>query len=148
LLYRRRGRDVEVLLAHPGGPFWARKDEGVWTIPKGEPDAGEELLAAAQREFAEETGFRPSAPFVALTPVVQRGGKRVHAWASEGDWDPALLVCNAFKGEWPPGSGKWQEFPEIDRAEWCSVELARQRLNPAQVSFVNELLKLLNRAST
>jgi predicted NUDIX family NTP pyrophosphohydrolase len=139
LLFRYRDRRLEVLLAHPGGPFFAKKEDGVWTIPKGEPAPGEDLLAAARREFAEETGFRPHGPFVRLPPVTQRGGKRVHAWAVEADWDPSTLVCNEFEIEWPPRSGRRRRFPEIDRAEWCSVEVARRRMNPAQLSWIDEL---------
>jgi predicted NUDIX family NTP pyrophosphohydrolase len=143
LLYRKRGAHLEVLLVHPGGPYFARKDGGVWTIPKGEPNEGEELLETARREFAEETGFAPDGPFVALPSVVQKGGKRVHAWALEADWDPATLVCNTFTMEWPPGSGQFRRFPEVDRAEWCTIELARRRMNPAQVRWLEELERVV-----
>ena len=145
LLYRRRRGTLEILIAHPGGPFFARKDEGVWTIPKGEPNSGEDLLAAAQREFEEETGFAPEGPFVPLSPVTQKGGKRVHAWAVEGDWDPSRLVCNTFELEWPPRSGRLKEFPEIDRAEWSDLDLARRRLKPAQAAWIDELQSLVAR---
>lgn len=140
LLFRRRDGLVEVLIAHPGGPFFVNKDAGAWTIPKGEPLAGEPLLDAARREFGEETGFAPAGPFLPLAPVTQKSGKRVHAWAVEGDWDPATIVCNEVEIEWPPRSRRRLRFPEIDRAEWCSVELARRRLNPAQVAWLDELL--------
>jgi predicted NUDIX family NTP pyrophosphohydrolase len=140
LLYRRRHSRIEVLLVHPGGPFFAGKDEGVWTIPKGEPEPGEEPLDTARREFAEETGFEPEGTFVALTPVTQKGGKRVFAWAVEGDWDPARLVCNMFEMEWPPRSGLVREFPEVDRAEWCTLDVARRRMNQAQAAWLDELM--------
>jgi predicted NUDIX family NTP pyrophosphohydrolase len=143
LLFRRRGRHLEVLIAHPGGPFFRHRDDGSWSIPKGEPKRSEDLLAAAQREFHEETGFAPPGPFVPLTPVVQKGGKRVHAWATESDWDPATLVSNPFRMEWPPRSGTRQEFPEIDRALWCSLEDARRKLKPAQAAWLDELQALV-----
>jgi predicted NUDIX family NTP pyrophosphohydrolase len=139
LIYRRRETGIEVLLVHPGGPFFAGKHEGAWTVPKGEPGDGEDLLAAAIRECEEETGFAPSGPFLPLTPVLQRGGKRVHAWAVEADWDPTALRSNAFTIEWPPRSGRLQSFPEVDRAAWCSVETARRSMNPAQTAWLDEL---------
>jgi predicted NUDIX family NTP pyrophosphohydrolase len=144
LLYRRaRGAgaagDLEVLLVHPGGPYFARKDAGVWTIPKGEPNAGEALVDAARREFGEETGWAPQGDLLELTPVVQKGGKRVHAWAVEGDWDPARLVCNTFAMEWPPRSGQWRDFPEVDRARWCTLADAKRLMNPAQIVWLDEL---------
>ena len=139
LMFRRRAAGPEVLLVHPGGPFWANKDEGAWSIPKGELAAGEEPLAAARREFEEETGCRGAGPFIPLTPVAQRGGKVVHAWAVEGDCDPAGLRSNAFALEWPPKSGKYQQFPEVDRAEWFSVPVALRKINPAQRGFITEL---------
>ena len=148
----RRDGDVEVLLAHPGGPFFARRDEGHWTIPKGEPDAAEDdLLAVARREFAEEVGSEPPAggpqgePPVALGTIVQKGGKVVHAWAVEGDLDPDSAVSNTFEIEWPPRSGKRTIFPEIDRVAWFRPEEARRRLKPTQVPFVDRLLEAIER---
>ena len=139
LMFRLRTGEVEVFLVHPGGPFWAKKEEGAWSIPKGEFTAGEEPLAAAQREFEEETGCPPRGPFIPLTRITQRGGKVVHAWAVEGDCDPAQLRSNSFSLEWPPKSGRRQEFPEADRAEWFSVPVALRKINPAQRGFVSEL---------
>ena len=127
-----------VLLAHPGGPFWARKDEGAWTIPKGEFE-NEDALAAARREFAEETGSVPEGEFVALTPCVQKNGKIVHAFALEGDLDVNTIKSNLFEMEWPPHSGKRSEFPEIDRAEWFTLAAAREKINPAQRALLAEL---------
>ena len=124
---------------HPGGPFWAKKDEEAWSIPKGELAVGEAPLIAARREFEEETGCRAQGPFIPLTPITQRGGKIVQAWAVEGDCDPAQLRSNLFSLEWPPKSGKRQQFPEVDRAEWFSVPVALQKINPAQRGFVSEL---------
>jgi len=139
LLYRRGPRGLEVLLVHPGGPFWARKDRGAWSIPKGEVGAGEDLLAAARRELAEETGFAAEGPALALGSIRQASGKVVHAWAIEGDADPAQLRCNAFEIEWPRGSGKRRSFPEVDRAGWFTVDEAREKLVPAQVELVERL---------
>jgi predicted NUDIX family NTP pyrophosphohydrolase len=147
LLYRVRDGKVQILAVHPGGPLFARRDAGVWSIPKGEPEPGEDLLEAARREFAEETGLAPAGPFLPLEPVRQKGGKVVHAWAVEGDWDPSRLESNMFRLEWPPGSGRIGEFPEIDRAEWLSVEEARRRLNPAQVALVEELVRRLEQGT-
>lgn len=144
LLYRRRGGRLEVLLAHPGGPLWARKDAGAWTIPKGEHGADEEPLAAALREFCEELGCpAPAGPFVALTPIRQRAGKVVRAFACEGEVDPANLRSNTFTMEWPPRSGKVAEFPEIDRAAFFPLAEARTRCNPAQVALLDELERLV-----
>jgi predicted NUDIX family NTP pyrophosphohydrolase len=155
LLFRRATTDpdaaIEVLLAHPGGPFFAKRDEGHWSIPKGEPDDGEDdLLAVARREFAEEVGSEPPAPGVsggevprALGTIVQKGGKVVHAWAIEGDLDPAAAVSNTFEMEWPPRSGRRQVFPEIDRVAWFSAADARRRLKPTQVPFVDRLIDSL-----
>ena len=138
-MYRVRGGRIEVLLAHPGGPFFARKDPGAWSLPKGLIDAGEEPLAAARREFAEETSFPvPETGFVELGEV-QQGKKRVVAWAFEGDCDPRELASNTFELEWPPRSGKRALFPEIDRVEWFALEEARSKLNPAQVPFLERL---------
>jgi predicted NUDIX family NTP pyrophosphohydrolase len=142
-MYRRSGGDIEVLLAHPGGPFWQRKDAGAWTLPKGEYDDPEEPLAAALREWAEETGFDASPPFVPLGEVTQKNGKRVMAWAFEGACDPAALKCNTFEIEWPPKSGRRQSFPEIDRVQWFGLGQAREKINPAQAAFLDRLRALL-----
>jgi predicted NUDIX family NTP pyrophosphohydrolase len=139
LLFRRGGTGVEVLLAHPGGPFWANKDAGAWSVPKGLIAPGEDLLATARREFTEETGLHPAGPFLPLGSVRQKAGKVVHAWACEGDADPARLTSNTTSAEWPPGSGKWIEFPEVDRCEWFDLAKARVKLNPAQAEFVDRL---------
>ena len=139
LMFRVSSGALQVLLVHPGGPFWAKKDEGAWSIPKGELAAGEAPLTAARREFEEETGCRAQGPFIPLTPITQRGGKLVQAWAVEGDCDPAQLRSNLFSLEWPPRSGKRQQFPEVDRAEWFSVPVALRKINPAQRGFVSEL---------
>lgn len=144
LMYRRvRGGALELFLVHPGGPFFRNKDAGVWTIPKGLIEPGEEPLDAAQREFQEETGFEPAPPFLPLTPVRQKSGKTVMAWAFVGEADPARITCNTYVVEWPPRSGRMREFPEVDRAAFFSPRDARLRLNPAQVAFVDELERLL-----
>lgn len=148
LMYRRRGGQLEVLLVHPGGPFFRNKDAGHWTIPKGEPDDGEELLVTARREFEEETGFALDGPSVPLAPVKQKGGKVVHAWAVEGDCDPAAIRPNTFTMEWPPRSGKQASFPEIDRAEFFEMAVAREKINAAQVELLTELEELLRRPSS
>lgn len=145
LLYRRRDDRIEVLLVHPGGPLWKKKDEGAWSIPKGELDGDEDALACARREFEEETGFVANGPFLPLGSVRQKSGKLVHAWAFEGDCDPSALRSNGFEMEWPPRSGRMQQFPEIDRAEFFDIERARERLNPAQVDFLDELVEALSR---
>lgn len=142
LIYRRRP-GLEVLLVHPGGPLWAGKDLGAWTIPKGEFAGDEAPLAAARRELAEETGLTPDGPFLPLTPIRQRSGKLVHAWACAGDCDPAQLRSNTFEMEWPPRSGKRASFPEVDRAEFFALDVARARINPAQVALLDELARLL-----
>jgi predicted NUDIX family NTP pyrophosphohydrolase len=139
LLYRRTPRGLEVLLVHPGGPFFARKDLGAWSIPKGEADDGEDLLAVAQRELAEETGFAATGSVRALGQVRQKGGKTVHAWAALGDADPSALRSNTFEIEWPPRSGRTGTFPEVDRAEWFDLAEARRRINPAQAAFLDAL---------
>lgn len=138
-MFRVRNREPEVFLVHPGGPFWAKKDEGAWSIPKGELSAGEEPLAAARREFEEETGCPAKGPFLPLTPITQPSGKLVHAWAVEGDCDPAELHSNLFSLEWPPKSGQRQQFPEVDRAGWFPVPVALQKIVPGQRGFVTEL---------
>ena len=144
LLFRRTGEGgVEVFLAHPGGPFWRKKDEGAWTIPKGIVDDGEEPLAAAKREFQEETGIAPRGPFIELGSIRQKAGKTVHAWAWEGDADPAATVSNVMRTEWPRGSGRWLTFPEVDRCAWFSPAAAREKINPAQAPFIDRLEALL-----
>lgn len=143
LLYRRHA-ELEVFLVHPGGPFWAKKDLGAWSLPKGEIDDGEDMLDAAKREFTEETGFPIDGEFIPLDPVKQSGGKLVHAWAIEGDCDPSRIQSNSFSMEWPPKSGKKQEFPEVDRAGWFTVAEARKRILAAQVAFLDQLVSLLN----
>jgi predicted NUDIX family NTP pyrophosphohydrolase len=144
LMYRRQGDGgVQVLLAHPGGPYWRGKDEGAWTLPKGEYLGPEEPLAAAQREFAEETGFAVAAPFLALGEVVQKSGKRITAWAFAGDCDPTQMQCNTFEMEWPPHSGRMQEFAEIDRVEWFSFDEARCKIIPAQRPLLDRLEQAL-----
>ena len=141
LMYRRRGGGLQVLLVHPGGPYFRNKDAGAWTLPKGEPAPGEDALAAARREFREETGINvPAAgPFHELGEVKQKGGKVVQAWAFEGDCDPAQCVSNTFRLEYPPRSGKFQEYPEVDRAEFFGLAEAREKINPAQVALVERL---------
>lgn len=143
LLYRRQGSRPEVLLVHPGGPLWARKDSGAWSIPKGEPDRGEDLLEAARREFKEETGQGVDGVFTGLTPVRQAGGKVVHAWAVEGDFDPAALVSNTFSMEWPPRSGRTATFAEIDRAAWFELDEAGRRIVTGQRPLLDELARRL-----
>jgi len=139
LLFRRKGDDAEVLLAHPGGPFWRNKDLGAWTIPKGLIDSGEPLLAAAHREFAEETGYRPGGDPLSLGNAKQPGGKIVHVWAVQDEWDPANLRSNTFELEWPPRSGRRRSFPEIDRAAWFSLAEARIRILKGQALFIDRL---------
>lgn len=139
VMYRRAGDALEVLLVHPGGPFWAKRDAGAWSIPKGECESGEEPLAAAIREFREETGLAATPPYLALTPIRQRSGKIVTAWAFEGDCDPASLTSATVSLEWPRRSGRHLEFPEIDRAGWFGLEEARRRILPAQAPLLDEL---------
>jgi len=143
LLYRKKNNSLEVLLAHPGGPLWAKKDEGVWTIPKGEFGDEENPLEAAKREFREETGFDISGHFIELTPVRQKSGKLVYAWAVEGDLDVLKIVSNTFELEWPPKSGRKQSFPEIDRAQWFGIDTAKKKMNERQVVWIDELLMKL-----
>jgi predicted NUDIX family NTP pyrophosphohydrolase len=143
LMYRIQGHTPEVLLVHPGGPFWKKKDEGAWSIPKGETQGGEELLAVAQREFEEELSLKPAGPYTELTPIQQKGGKIVHAWAFAGDCDPSQTHSNTFTLEWPPNSGKFRDFPEVDRAEFFDFAVARRRLNPAQVPLLDQLEGIL-----
>ena len=137
LMFRRKANEVEVFLVHPGGPLWARKDEGTWTIPKGEPSEGEEPLAAAEREFREETGFEARGEFLDLGTVKQTGGKLVSAWAFEGDCDPAKLTSNLCTIEWPPRSGRMIEIPEVDRGAWFSLEAARTAILKSQQPFLD-----------
>jgi predicted NUDIX family NTP pyrophosphohydrolase len=139
-MFRRKGNALEVLLAHPGGPFFVKKDEGAWTIPKGEVAPGEDLLRRAQIEFEEELGVRPHENCIKLGSIKQKGGKTVHAWAFEGELaDSFELKSNTFEMEWPPHSGKRKKFPEIDRAEFFQEEVARRKINPAQVVLLDRL---------
>ena len=145
LMYRIHDGNVEVLLAHPGGPFFTNKDDGVWTIPKGELEPDENFLEAAQREFREEVGFDPSGPFISLMPVKQKGGKIVYAWAFMGDCDPTECVSNMFSMEWPPHSGRQMEFPENDQVQFFGIAMARQKINAGQLPLIDELEELLSR---
>jgi len=139
LLFKRTSGDLLVLLAHPGGPFWHKRDDHSWTIPKGLVEPGEEPLAAAQREFREETGIEPRGPFVPLGAIKQRSGKTVHAWAWEGDADASAIVSNEGRTEWPRGSGRWVTYPEVDRCGWFDPTEARRRLIAAQAELVDRL---------
>jgi len=130
---------MEVFLVHPGGPYWAKKDEGAWSIPKGEFDENEEPLAAAKREFREETGIQISGEFIQLNPVKQKSGKLVYAWAVEGDIDPEKIKSNSFEIEWPPRSGKMKSFPEIDKAAWFQLSDAQKKIIEAQSALIKEL---------
>jgi len=144
LMYRRRGPVIELLLVHPGGPFWQNKDRGAWSLPKGEYAAGEDPLAAAKREFTEELGSAlPDRAFLDLGAIKQPGGKVITAFAIEGDFDPAALKSNSFAVEWPPGSGRTQTFPEVDRAQWFSPADAREKILPGQLGFITRLLETL-----
>jgi predicted NUDIX family NTP pyrophosphohydrolase len=145
LLFRRGDRDVQVLLGHPGGPFWKRKDEGAWSIPKGLTEAGENPISAALREFGEETGHRPEGEAIELGNARQPGGKIVHVWAMQGDFDVTGLRSNMFEMERPPRSGHRQTFPEIDRADWFSVADARLKILKGQVLFIERLLEALGK---
>jgi predicted NUDIX family NTP pyrophosphohydrolase len=140
LMFRRGAGELQVLLAHPGGPYWASRDDAAWTIPKGGIHPGEGPLDSAIREFREETGFEPCPPFLELGHIVQRSGKVVHAWAFEGDCEPAKLTSAMTTTEWPPKSGKWISVPEIDRAEFFTIEAARPRINPAQADLIDRLV--------
>ena len=139
LLFRRAAGGLELFLAHPGGPFWRDRDLGAWTIPKGVLEDGEDPLAAARREFGEETGIAATGPFLPLGSVRQKAGKVVHAWAWEGDADPARVVSNTMRSEFPRGSGRWLTFPEVDRCGWFDPATARAKLNAAQAAFVDRL---------
>jgi predicted NUDIX family NTP pyrophosphohydrolase len=143
LLYRIRHAAIEVLLVHPGGPYWKTKDDGAWSIPKGEFSPAEDPLAAARREFFEETGVAIEGDLRALKPIQQPGGKIVHAWAVEGDLDPTTIVSNSFEIEWPPRSGRLQSFPEIDRAAWFALPEATRKILRGQVPLLEELAQML-----
>lgn len=142
LMYRCCMDGLEVLLAHPGGPFWASKDAGAWTLPKGALE-GDEPLEAAVREFREETGFEPTPPFLELGAVTQKAGKKIHAWAFEGNADPAQMRSNLVMIEWPPRSGRRLQIPEVDRCEWFPATLAKFKINPAQAELIDRLLNKL-----
>lgn len=143
LPYRRRGGRLEVFLVHPGGPFWASRDERAWSIAKGEPEPGEALVDAARREFREETGLACDGPLMALPPVRQPGGKVVHAWAVEAELDAGAVHSNSFRMEWPPGSGKQCDFPEVDRAAWFDLATARRKIRKGQAALLDALAERL-----
>ncbi|HEX9892305.1 MAG TPA: NUDIX domain-containing protein [Gemmatimonadales bacterium] len=143
LLYRRGASGLEVFLAHPGGPFWIRRDAGAWTIPKGMVEPGENELTTARREFEEETGISPQGPFLPLGWIRQKAGKTIHAWAWEGDADPAGIRSNSAQTEWPRGSGRWLTFPEVDRCGWFDLPAAREKMNPAQAELLDRLLAVV-----
>ena len=145
LMYRIHDGELQVLLAHPGGPFFKNKDEGAWSIPKGEVETGEDLLETAKREFEEETGVTPTGPFTALRPVKQKGGKIVHAWAFLGNCEPSTIVSNTFKMQWPPRSGRLMAFPEIDRADFFDVAVARRKIKAGQEGLIEELERIVSR---
>jgi predicted NUDIX family NTP pyrophosphohydrolase len=145
LLFRVGDNQIQVLLGHPGGPFWRRRDQGVWTIPKGLIAPGEASRTAALREFIEETGHHPAGELLSLGSAKQPGGKLVHVWAVEDDWDPAELESNTFEMEWPPRSGQRQQFPEIDRAAWFDIAEARARILKGQAVFIDRLLEAVGR---
>jgi len=144
LLYRRHGGQIEVFLVHPGGPFWAKKDLGAWSIPKGEVPAGQDPLTQAKLELQEETGCTAAGEFRALKPIKQAGGKTVQAWAIPGDCDADGITSNTFTMQWPPKSGRTAEFPEVDRAAWFDLPTARQKINPAQAAFLDEIERMLS----
>jgi predicted NUDIX family NTP pyrophosphohydrolase len=144
LLFREAPGGLEVLLVHPGGPFWTKKDEGAWTIPKGLVDDGEDPFDAAKREFREETGGSPDGDAIALEPVRQPSGKVIHAWALRGEFDPATLTSNTFLMEWPPHSGQQREFPEVDRAGWFSMDEAGRKILKGQAPLLGDLRRKLN----
>jgi predicted NUDIX family NTP pyrophosphohydrolase len=146
LMYRRPADQIEVFLIHPGGPFWSQKDDGAWSIPKGEFAAEEPPLDAARREFQEETGFTVSGGLIALEPIRQAGGKIVHAWVIEGDCDAAAIKSNTFSMEWPPRSGQWRTFPEADRAGWFTLEQAELKMLKSQRPLIEQLRRLLEMA--
>jgi predicted NUDIX family NTP pyrophosphohydrolase len=146
LLFRRSRDELEVFLAHLGGPFWEDRDLGAWTVPKGLVEEGEDPLATAVREFEEETGIRPEGPFLPLGSVRQKAGKRVHAWAWEGEADPRRVRSNNMRAEWPRGSGRWLTFPEVDRCEWFEACRAREKINAAQAELIDRLRATLTRS--
>ncbi|MHA4809226.1 NUDIX domain-containing protein [Flavitalea flava] len=143
LLYRLTDLGLEIFLVHPGGPFWKKKDAASWTIPKGEFRDEEGALPAALREFREETGFTPSGPFIPLTPIRQKAGKQVYAWAATGNIVPALIKSNTVTLEWPPRSGRKITFSEVDKGDWFTLEASRIKINPAQIAFLDELKSVL-----
>jgi predicted NUDIX family NTP pyrophosphohydrolase len=143
LVYRRRDETLEVFLVHPGGPFWQNKDAGAWSIPKGEYSPEEDPLEAAKREFHEETGFTVEGPFYELQPVKQRGGKIVHGWAVEGDFDARQVRSNTFAMEWPRGSGKFRQIPEVDRADWFTVDVAQEKILAGQAPLLTQLEQMI-----
>lgn len=148
LMVRRHKGEWQFFLVHPGGPYFEKKDEGWWMIPKGLPEADEELLDTAIREFREETGLAPQGPYTPLGSIKQKGGKWVHAWAFEGEWQEETGIrCNTFKAEWPYKSGRWQEYPEVDQAAWFRYEKACIKINPAQVPLLDTLLSLKEKES-
>ena len=148
VMYRVRGERLEVLLVHPGGPFWAKKDQGAWFIPKGEVGAAVDELSAARREFLEETGVQPTGPYLALGQVKHKSGKKVTAWAFQGACDPSKLKSNTFTMEWPPHSGKKQEFPEIDRGEFFTIEAARDKILREEFEFLVRLEELCSKGQS
>jgi len=145
LMFRKRDGQLQVFLVHPGGPLWTKKDIGAWSIPKGEIDPGEDPLSAAQREFEEETGLKISGRFIPLSSVKLKSGKVVQAWAGEGECDPETIKSNTFPIEWPPRSGRKQEFPEIDRAAWFGIGEAKEKINKGQVPLIEELERFFSR---
>lgn len=145
LMFRRGKEEIEVFLVHPGGPLWAKKDLGAWSIPKGEVEIGEEPIACARREFEEEIGMKAQGEFISLGEIRQTGGKVVHAWAFEGECDPSTVRSNSFSIIWPPKSGKLQSFPEIDRAEWFSVDDGRSRILKGQIPFLERLMRAIEK---
>lgn len=144
LMYRFRDNHIEVFLVHPGGPFWAKKDQAAWSIPKGEFSPDEDAFEAAKREFKEETGISVNGTFFSLETSKQPSGKVIYAWAVEGSCDASKIMSNTFSMEWPPKSGEYQEFPEIDKAGWFTIDLAKEKLHKGQIELINRLLKKLN----
>ena len=147
IMFRIKDGELEVFLVHPGGPFWAKKDLGSWSIPKGEYTDGEDPLEVAKREFFEETGFVAEGEFLELAPIRQPGGKRVRAWAFQGECDAEAVTSNTFSMEWPPKSGRQAEFPEVDRAAWFGVDLGREKILQGQVALIDQLVALVNQAA-
>jgi predicted NUDIX family NTP pyrophosphohydrolase len=143
LLYRIKNKHLQLFLVHPGGPFWAKKDQGAWSIPKGEFVDEENPLVAARREFEEETGVMISGNFIELPPIKQKSGKIIYAWAVEGDIDPSAIVSNLFTIEWPPKTGRMQQFPEVEKGGWFEEDEAKEKINPGQLALIGELKKKL-----